>query len=145
MGGTAFVAEFYGEPAPDNHDIHDEANNIKPRKRPRTTSASNNATKGKRRHFSWKICGQPTHKKQKPFDVSLGPQNNGIDMAGASKHLALSSSTSQGAMARYDGRGTECPYHTHILQVSPLLLCLSRISTLVNLALPVFHNFTNHQ
>jgi hypothetical protein len=49
------------------------------------------------RTISCKTCG---HKKQNPFDVSLGPQNNGIDMAGASKHLALSSSTSQGAMAR---------------------------------------------
>ena len=58
-------------------------------------------------------------KNQKRFDASLGPKLN--DMAGASKHLALSSSTSQGVghvSSEYlvDGLNTECPYHTHVLQ-----------------------------
>jgi hypothetical protein len=58
-------------------------------------------------------------KKQKHLDASLGPKSNGIDMARASKHMAPSSFTSQGAGSSelvIDGRDTECPYHSHILQ-----------------------------
>jgi hypothetical protein len=60
-------------------------------------------------------------RKQKPFDASLDHKNNRIDMAGASKHPALSPSTSQGAgngssEHLIDGQGTKCPYHSHIFQ-----------------------------
>ena len=60
-------------------------------------------------------------KKQKHFDASPGPKNNGIDKAGSSKHLAPSSFTSKGAGSSelaIDGWDTGCPYHTHILQES---------------------------
>jgi hypothetical protein len=64
MRGTAFAAEFDGEPAPygDNCDNHDERKNTKSHKRARTTSAPNNVTKGKKRKISCKACGQPSHR-----------------------------------------------------------------------------------
>jgi hypothetical protein len=57
--------------------------------------------------------------KQNHFNASLGPKNNEIDKASASKDLAPSSFTAQGAGSPelvIDGRDTECPYHSHILQ-----------------------------
>ena len=65
MRGTAFAAEFDGEPAPDrdNCDHHD----AKSRKRARTTSAPSNVTKGKKRKISCKACGQPSHKLTRCF------------------------------------------------------------------------------
>jgi hypothetical protein len=60
-------------------------------------------------------------KKRKHFDASLGSKNNEIDMAGASQHLAFSSSAPQGAghgssEQLIDSLNIECPYHTHILR-----------------------------
>jgi hypothetical protein len=63
----------------------------------------------------------PASKKPKPFNEPLGPNNNGTDMAGASKHLVLVSSAPQdaghGSLEHLiDGLNTECPYHAYILQ-----------------------------
>ena len=64
MRGNAFTAEFDGEAAPDNrniHDHHDEANNnTKTRKRPWTTSAPDNPIK--KRITGCKACGKIRHK-----------------------------------------------------------------------------------
>lgn len=64
MRGNAFAAEFDGEAAPDNrniHDHHDEANNnTKTRKRPWTTSAPDNPIK--KRIIGCKACGKLRHK-----------------------------------------------------------------------------------
>lgn len=60
-------------------------------------------------------------KKEKDLDASLGLKKDGIDIAGASEHLAFGFSTSQGAghdSSRHliDDKNTKCPYHTLIVQ-----------------------------